>query len=581
MGDAARPTLAPRGIIDRQRASISNAKTRAGNDTTISWRIGRRSRTPASVRPPSWPALPGSFDFERKAFFEKIGGYGFALGPVEVVASKGKGPFADLGLGLNRLRQVTGSRIQAASSPGSAAVAQALMTGDRSSIVAADLEVMRDSGLAHLLAISGLHMGLMAAIFFVIRALLALVPALALRYPIKKYAAFGSMVGALAYLALTGATVPTQRAFVMTCLVLLAVILHRRVISMALVAWAALAVLVISPQSLLGPSLQLSFAAVIALIAVYEALQERFRQWRTHANFIRRVLVYVTSVGLTTVVAGLATAPFAIYHFNRFAIFGLMANLIAVPVMAMWVMPWAMFVYLLMMVGLESVALVPMGWGIELILSVARAVASLPGSVALVPSFTIWGLTLIAFGGLWLCLWRRRWRLLGVPLIAVGLSSALLQQRPDTLIDDSGRLFAIRDAQGSLRLSSQRVARFTAGQWLRRTAQRESGDWPIAEGSGDRTLRCDVLGCIYRANGHTAALVKYPRALNDDCGAATLIVSTVPVRPYCRSARILIDRFDLWRSGGHAIWLNPDDKIEFRSVASLRGERPWTTNRGR
>ena len=360
--------------------------------------VGDRVRLRASVRPPSWPALPGSFDFERKEFFENIGGYGFALGPVEVVASKGKGPFADLGLGLNRLRQVTGSRIQAASSPGSAAVAQALMTGDRSSIVAADLEVMRDSGLAHLLAISGLHMGLMAAIFFfVIRALLALVPALALRYPIKKYAAFGSMVGALAYLALTGATVPTQRAFVMTCLVLLAVILHRRVISMALVAWAALAVLVISPQSLLGPSLQLSFAAVIALIAVYEALQERFRQWRTHANFIRRVLVYVTSVGLTTVVAGLATAPFAIYHFNRFAIFGLMANLIAVLVMAMWVMPC---VYLLMMVGLESVALAPMGWGIELILSVARAVASLPGSVALVPSFTIWGLTLIAIGGL-------------------------------------------------------------------------------------------------------------------------------------------------------------------------------------
>ena len=179
--------------------------------------VGDRVRLRASLRPPSWPALPGSFDFERKAFFEQIGAYGFTLGRVEVIASSGAGPLSDLSIRLNRSRQVIGRRILAGSSPGSGAIAQALMTGDRGSIAAADLDVMRDSGLAHLLAISGLHVGLMAAtLFFVLRAMLALVP--------------------------------------------------------------ALAVLVISPQSILGPSFQLSFAAVIALIAVYEALRGHFRR---------------------------------------------------------------------------------------------------------------------------------------------------------------------------------------------------------------------------------------------------------------------------------------------------------------
>ena len=545
--------------------------------------VGDRVRLRASLRPPSWPALPGSFDFERKAFFEQIGAYGFTLGAVSVIASENNaGLLARLSIGLNRLRQEIGLRIRTASSPSSGAIAQALMTGDRGSIVDADLEVMRDSGLAHLLAISGLHMGLMAAtLFFVMRTLLALSTTLALRYPIKKYAAFGSMVGALAYLALTGATVPTQRAFVMTCLVLLAVILDRHVISMALAAWAALAVLVITPQSLLGPSFQLSFAAVVALIAVYEALRDRFRLWRTRSGYVRRLLVYVGSVGLTTIVAGLATAPFAIYHFNRVAIFGLLANLAAVPVMAMWVMPWAMIAYLLMPFGLESAALAPMGWGIDVILHIARTVSVIPGSVALVPSFPMWGLTAIALGGLWLCLWRRRWRLLGLPVIALGLASAAVQQGPDILVDDSGRLFAIRDAQGSLRLSSRRAARFTADQWLRRTAQRESGAWPIGESTGDRTLLCDVLGCVYRANGHIAALIRDSRALADDCGVATVVVSTVPIRKPCRSARTVIDRFDLWRSGGHALWLHPNDRVEVKSVVSERGERPWTTIRRR
>ena len=543
--------------------------------------VGDRVRLRATLRPPSRPALPGSYDFQRRAYFERIGAYGFTLGTPRVVSGE-DGSGAGLRLWLNRLRQEIGARVRAATPGEAGAVAQALMTGDRGAIGEADLAVMRDSGLAHLLAISGLHVGLMAAtLFFVLRAALALSPTLALRYPIKKIAAFGSMAGALAYLALTGATVPTQRAFVMTCIVLLAVVLDRRVISMALAAVAALAILAASPESMLGPSFQLSFAAVVALIAAYEVLREPFRRWRSAAAAGERILIYLAGVGVTTLVAGAATAPFAVYHFNRFAIYGLAANLVAVPVMALWIMPWALFAYLLMAVGLERIALAPMGWGIEVVLGVAREVASWPGSVALLPSYPVWGLGMLAFGGLWLCLWRRPWRLLGLVLIAGGVASAFFESGPDILVDGDGRLFAVRDAEGHLRLSSRRSARFVGEQWLRHDAQRSGLQWRTMPRTGDRALACDGLGCIYRAEGHVAALVRDPRALADDCAKASIVVSAVPVRRPCPAADIVIDRFDLWRRGGHALWLEPDGAVRVEDVATRVGVRPWTTVRGR
>ena len=539
--------------------------------------VGDRVRLRATLRPPSRPALPGSYDFERRAYFQQIGAYGFSLGAPDVLTGASEARAA-LRLWLNRLRQQVGGRVRAAMPPGTGAVAQALMTGDRGGIAEDDLAVMRDSGLAHLLAISGLHVGLMAAtLFFCLRASLALWPALALRYPIKKYAAVGAMAGALAYLALTGATVPTQRAFVMVCVVMLAVILDRRVLSMALAAWAALAILATSPDSLLGASFQLSFAAVAALIAAYEVLREPLRRWRSMAGAAERALIYVAGVGLTTIVAGAATAPFAIYHFNRFALYGLAANLAAVPVMALWIMPWALLAYLLMTFGLERLALEPMGWGIGVVLAVAHEVASWPGSVALLPSYPPWGFGLLVFGGLWLCLWRRPWRLLGVALIAAGLVSTLFERGPDILVDGDGRLYA----EGRLRLSSRRTARFVGEQWLRRDAQRADLQWQEMPRDGDFALRCDRLGCIYRARGHTAALVRDPRALADDCVAASIVVSLVPVRVPCPSARVVIDRFDLWRRGGHALWLAPDGAIRVEDVATSRGVRPWTTVRER
>ena len=216
---------------------------------------------------------------------------------------------------------------------------------------------MRDSGLAHLLAISGLHIGLVAGlIFFLVRLALACVEPIALRYPIKKIAAGVAVTGAFGYLVISGATLPTQRAFVMVSIVMAAVMLDRTAISLRLVALAAGIILILSPEALLSASFQMSFAAVIALVAVYEYAAPRTAAWRERGGILSsRIAMFVAATILTTVVASLATAPFAIYHFNRVALFGLLANMLAVPMMAMWIMPTGLLSMLLMPLGLEWV----------------------------------------------------------------------------------------------------------------------------------------------------------------------------------------------------------------------------------
>ncbi|MCH7711133.1 MAG: ComEC/Rec2 family competence protein [Proteobacteria bacterium] len=532
----------------------------------------------AILMPPPAPSAPGAFDFPRHAFFKGLGAVGFAVGRVkhaEAPEGKDEGSFA---LWLSNLRQRIYARITQSLGGTIGAVAAALMTGIRGAIPEEVMEAMRASGLAHLLAISGLHIGLVTGVlFFAIRGLLAACEPIALRFAIKKWAAFGALLGAFAYLLVTGATVPTQRAFLMAALVLSAVMLDRTAISMRLVAWAALIVLLLAPESLLGASFQMSFAAVIALVAGYEAARVPFGRWRAKGGWWRLALIYLLGVGLTTLIAGSATAPFVVYHFNRFSAFGLAANLLAVPVTALWIMPWATVAYILMPLGLEAVALAPMGWGIEAVIAIAREVAGWPGSVTLVPAMPVAGIALVAAGGLWLCLWQRRWRLFGVLAIAAGLGTVPLGRPPDILISGDGRLMAARTADGGLMLSKGRGNRFDRENWLRLAGLKAARPWPEETSDGGR-LRCGGLGCIYRANGHVVALVDSPAAINEDCWIADVVIARIPIRGECPSAGTVVDRFDLWRNGAYALWLE-EGRVRAESVRDTRGDRPWSPAR--
>ena len=543
----------------------------------------------AKLLPPPEAARPGGFDFVRRAWFQQIGAVGYSFGKLKIVGRAGESSWR---VYVGELRQhVTQRVLQALSGDKiSANLAAALMTGHRGGVPEDVVQALRDAGLAHLLAISGLHIGLLSGlIFFVSRALLALVEPVALRYPIKKIAAFLALAGAFVYLLMTGATAPTQRAFLMTGLVLVAVMLDRRAISMGLVAWAAGVVLVLSPESLTGPGFQMSFAAVVALIAVYERSQPRLSAWRRGKVPGRRVMLYVLGVALTTVVASLATSPVAVAHFGRLASWGLAANLIAVPVMALWIMPWALAAFVLMPFGLESWALAPMGAGINIVVDVAQTVAGWPGAVQILPAMPIYALAFMALGGLWICLndpeklkpagfWP------GGALIATGIVFWIVARPPVVMIDAGGRLYGVMAADGSLRVNNRRDS-FTLRSWLAEQGLSSADSLRGNKGPGsDETsssldLQCDSLGCQYENTGQIIAIVHDIRALEEDCAEADAVISTVPLRKKCLRPSVRIDRFDLWREGAHALWIDDDGRMIVKSVAGERGERLWSPPR--
>ncbi len=545
--------------------------------------VGDRIEVFGRLSPPRPPVAPGAYDFSRRAWFEGLGATGFALGFAQRNRAVPTGGYdRTIRIALAALRQSVSERVRAALPGESGAIAAALITGDRSAISEPTLVAMRNSGLAHLLAISGLHLGLVAAIlFFGARSILAFSEYLTLHHPIKKWAAALAIAGSFAYLLLAGMTIPTQRAFVMTVLVMLAIVFDREAISMRLVAWAAVVILLTTPESLLTASFQMSFAAVVALVAFYESRRVRIRELAATARALTggRILLYIGGVAATTLIASIATGLIGLHHFGRIAVYGLPANLLAVPMTALWVMPWAVVAAILMPLGLESWPLWAMGWGIDAVLAVARTVASWPGAVRLVPAMSGIGLGLVAAGGLWLGLWRKPWRYAGILGILGGLATVPLTARPDILVADSGRLMAVRLADGTLSLSDGRRERYAARLWLESNGQEEGPLWSRSGATSDGRLMCDPLGCIYRVDGHRVALVRDGRALDDDCRIATILISAVPVRRGCSGPRLIIDRFDMWRHGAHALWLDTGE-VRVRTVNGSQCQRPWTPRRG-
>ena len=534
----------------------------------------------ASLRPPPAPAEPGAWDFARQAWFQRIGAVGFVYGaPQPLAAPDGEGG-GMLPL-LSRVRHWVSARILAHTTASAGPFAAALLTGDRSAIEKTALQAMRDSGLAHLLAISGLHVGLVAGfIFFAARGAFALIEPMALRMPIKKWAAGCALAGGAAYLLLSGMSVPTQRAFVMVSVVLLAIMLDRASISMRLIALAALLVLAIAPESMLGPSFQMSFAAATALIATYEAARRPFSRLAARGGLALRPLVYAAGVALTSLVAGIATGPFAVYHFNRIADYGLLANLGAVPITGFWIMPWGLVALVLMPLGLEGLALAPMGWGIDAVVWIARRVAEQPGAVTLVPAMPAAALLAIVVGGLWLCLWRSRWRFLGIAVIGAGMMIAGLERRPDILIDGEAKVMAVRGEDGQA-LGLHPQARALRERRLAE-ARRAGGGSDLAhapaKAKAPRASAATRWGAFSSgAGGPSPSSATHAHSRKT---AAAPIPSSAPSPPgiSAREPETVVDRFDLWRHGSHAVWLLPGG-VRVENVSESRGARPWVARR--
>lgn len=541
----------------------------------------------ARLTPPTGPLIPGGYDFARAAYFAGIGGVGFALGrPLPWVEAPEPDGRVAVGIAVERFRQAVSRRIRQTLPGDTGAIAAALIVGDRGAIDPDTDKAMRISGLSHVLSISGLHMALVAGFLFGgVRAGLALVPPLALRLPTKKIAAMVALAGTGAYFVVSGMAVPSERSAIMIGTTLVAVLLDRRALSLRVVAVAALAALVVQPYAVLDPGAQMSFAAVVGLVAGFEAMADRLRprdggDINVVVRAFERIVRWIGLSLLTSLVAGLATAPIALHHFNRIAPLGLLSNLAATPLVSFVIMPAAVTAALLMPLSLDEWPLRVMGKGIEGMVAIAEAVAAWTPAGGAFGAPRLSGTLLVVGGGLWLALWRGRQRWLGLPALVLG---AVLVPAPagfDLVVAGDGRGALLSRADGTLVVVGK-AGDFELSLWLAALGDpRGPKDPSLAAGSS-----CDREACLVwddRERGMArAAVVIAPVAFSDECTGARLVITPLTAPPWCRSATTVIDRSDLAEAGARTYRISEtsgDDPLVLRPIGRAIPEvrRPWT-----
>jgi competence protein ComEC len=538
-------------------------------------------RVKATLAPPAIPSLPGDYDFARAAWFNMLGGVGFALAKPVLDPEIGPAPLSlQFWAGIEKVRWSINRRITAAMPTETGEIAKGLITGERGGITQATNDAYRDSGLFHILSISGLHMVIMAgAIFWLIRFCLALWPRVALDYPIKKWAAAGATLAALGYLLISGSAPATVRSWLMITVMFFAMILDRPALALRNVALSALLILLVFPENVFDLGFQMSFAAVVAMISTYEYLRERQRsrnaaQQTPERGTIMTLLLFLGGIIFSTLIAGFSVAPFTIYHFHNTQQYAVLANMIAMPLCDIIVMPAALGVLVMMPFGLEALPLWVMGHGIDSMTWVAYAVARLPGAVLRTPAIPTLSFVLMVGGGLWLCLWRQRWRLLGIAAIAAGIGLSPTLRHPDILVGRDGQLVAVRTAASELSALPAKGAAFELTRWLE-----HDGDNRKVKAVTAQAFRCDAAGCTTTVKGVPVAVVRHPSALADDCVQARVLLLIFPKPPGCMARGIAVDFFDLRARGTHAMYIDgpaPDQTVRMTTVAASRGDRPWS-----
>jgi competence protein ComEC len=543
-------------------------RLRAGDEVAVA--TGDTLRVRALLMHPAPPAYPGAWDLQRDAFYSGMGGYGYALNPAARTAEAlPSGPAR----WLQWLREAIAARI-AATLPGTeGAIAATLLTGATASIPEADRAAFRNSGLAHLLAIAGLHIGIVMGLFFAAtRLVLALSEYAALYWRTKEIAALTALAAGGGYMLLTGAHVPIIRSFAMACLVTLGVIVGRRALSLRGLALAMTALILLAPSEVMGVSFQMSFSAVLALIVGYEAMQPWLLRLHGDGSWRRRFLGVVAALALTSALAGTFSAPYGAYHFGRVQIYYVIANVVAVPLTALWVMPAGLIALALMPLHAEALALVPMGWGVDAVPRVGRTVSSWPEAVVAVPHMPAWGLVALSLGIAWAGLWRTRVRLAGAAAITLGLVSPAFDRPPDLLVSADARLIAVRTADGVFMQKTSGASRFTLDSWLQLWAAGAASPLPASGEAAGGAVSCTAAACTLRPRGAAALLL---RAAPDEAAcSAPLLVSAEPIRLVCTHKVEKIDRFSVWHDGAYAAWLDPAG-VRVLSDRQDRGDRPW------
>lgn len=541
---------------------------------------GSAVRLMAILNPPPGPASPDAYDFARDAYFQRIGGVGFAVKAPRLVELGQPDRQLRWTLAVNGFRWSLARRIVDRLGPREGGVAAAMTTGHEAWLTRDTLDAMRDSGLAHILSISGLHMAVVGGfVFFAVRLGLAAWPWAVLRVDAKKIAAACGLVAVFAYLVISGAPPPAERAAVTASVAFAAVLLERRAITLRALAIAALIVLALQPEAVAQPGFQMSFAATTALVALAERWPRSVREinapWPIVA--VQRAVGWALAAMAVSFVAGLATGPFAIQHFNRMASYGLLANLATAALSSFVIMPALALGAALELLGLGAPFLAVAGWGTAVMLGVAEQVSSWPGAVQVIASAPPGALPVAFLGLLWMCLWDGRLRWLGAPLAAAVLLWPRAEPPAAWIADEGGQAAVVRNGQAEFMRPGRQA--FAADLWARRRG--------LTPAQGPGAFRCDRLVCT--APGASPAISssatrKPPKPAVWDrlCAGADIVLLKSRADPppgLCQGALILGP--EQFAKGGSAeVWRAPGGGWRLVWAEEVRGRRPWTNGSG-
>jgi competence protein ComEC len=534
---------------------------------------GDRLTALVQLGPPPEPVMPGARNVRRELYFAGIGATGFAYGRARSVERS----TADLrtlesaNAYLQHLRITLAERFSRQLSGTSGALAATLLVGKRDGLSEEATEALRRAGLAHLLAISGMHMAMMTlSALALVRLVLALSPAQSSSMHATRWAAAAALIIATGYLALSGASTATQRAFIMIAIALLAMMTNRRALTIRAVALAAFLVLLLHPQALLGPSFQMSFAATLALVASYAGFSRSATVWRWRLYsermpaLVRKPVMLLVGIALTSLIAGLATAPFAAFHFSTATPLSLLGNVLALPLVSLIIMPAGLVALLLTPFALEGLPLEIMGWGLDGVMVIAHWVAAMDASRVAIQAIRPEAIALVTLAGCVVALLAGWARLMTLPVILLVLGTGVFQPSPAVLIERQGNTVALATEEG-LQRSVTRGSRYSVEMWHERLG--------LEIGSPDTLWNCDPLGCIAPlGNGGLIAHVFEPAALEEDCHVARIVVTALPVPQGCTAAH-LIDARMLRRSGAIAL-VHSDTGFDLWPSFTNR-TRPW------
>ncbi len=564
-----RLTLAPsdQTLPPRIRVSIPDEDVPAGNLR------GGKVRMRARLVPPPPMALPGTYDFARDAWFKGIGAVGKNLGPVQLLAPGG-------GRTLDDIRARLGEHIRARLPADAGGPAMALAVGDQHAVAKDDAEAMRRAGLIYLLVVSGLHVAaVIGAAMFVTLRLLALSERLALRFNLVLVAAGAGAVAGVGYTLLTGMQIPTLRSCIAALLVLGGIALGREAISLRLLAAAALILLIAQPESLAGPSFQLSFAAVGAIIALHSTHWARRHFSRRDEPLPARIFRAVLAMFATSLSVEIALVPLSLYHFHRAGLYGMAASVVALPLTTLVIMPLEALALFLDLAGIGAPAWYLCGKAIELLLWLSRTVGNASGAVTMLPSMPSWAFAAMVAGGIWLCLWTTRWRLFGFVPVAIGAIGAATAPVADLLITGDGRHLAVVDH------GVPYILRDHSGDYVRSLLAEASaydGDPEVLD--DDLASDCSRDACVALLRHGTAEwqLLATRSAyrirwsvMTDACASADIVVSDRRLPKGCQPRWLKLDSQELAQTGGVAIYLGPHPRVD--SVAERVGAHPWAS----